>query len=177
MEELHTALNISDKLENVFSKWEIKDKVTTITTDNAKNVVNAVQLISCTRNSNISDVTCAAHRLQLCIHKALKEDSISKTIKLSSSLVGHFKHSNLAKQLLLNKQKQLGMPEQSLLQCCKTRWNSVYLMLELIFKNRYPIIYVITDRTITSTQTAQKLEISEQKWLKIEILVTLLKPF
>lgn len=32
MEERHTALNISEKLENVFSKWKIKDKVTTIIT-------------------------------------------------------------------------------------------------------------------------------------------------
>lgn len=94
-------------------------------------------------------MTCAAHSLQLCIHKALKEDSISEIIKLSSSLVGHFKHSNLAKQSLLNKQNQLGMPELSLLQCCKTRWNSIYLMLERIFKNRCPIINVIADRTIT----------------------------
>jgi len=97
MEERHTALNIFEKLENVFSKWEIQDKVTTVITDNAKNVVNAVQLLSCTRNANTSDVTCAAYSLQLCIHKALKEDSISEIIKLSSSLVGHFKHSNLAK--------------------------------------------------------------------------------
>lgn len=177
MEERHTALNISEKLENVFSKWEIQDKVTTVITDNAKNVVNAVQLLSCTRNANISDVTCAAHSLQLCIYKALKEDSISETIKLSSSLVGHFKHSNLAKQSLLNKQNQLGMPEQSLLQCCKTRWNSIYIMLERIFKNRCPIINVIADRTITPARIAQKLEISEQQWSKIEILVILLKPF
>jgi hypothetical protein len=36
---------------------------------------------------------------------------------------------------------------------------------------------VIAARTITSTQIAQKLEISEQQWLEIEILDTLLKPF
>jgi len=59
-------------------------------------------------------VKCAAHSLQLSINKALKEDSISEIIKLSSSLVGHFKHSNLAKKSLLNKQKQLGMPEQTI---------------------------------------------------------------
>ncbi|CAI6371646.1 unnamed protein product [Macrosiphum euphorbiae] len=114
MEERHTALNIADKLENVFSNWEIKDKVTTVITDNAKNVVNAVQLLSNTTNNNISDVTCAAHSLQLSINKALKEDTISEIINQSSRLVGHFKHSNLAKQSLLNIQKQLGMPEQSL---------------------------------------------------------------
>jgi len=177
-EERHTASNIAEKLENVFSNWKIKDKVTTLITDNnAKNVVNAVQLLSSTTNANISDVTCAAHSLQLAINKALKEDSISEIIKRSSSLVGHFKHSNLAKQSLLNNQKQLGMPEQSLLQCCKTRWNSVYLMLERIFKNRCSICNVISDRSITSTHIAQKLEISEHQWSKIEILVILLKPF
>lgn len=36
---------------------------------------------------------------------------------------------------------------------------------------------MIADRTITSAQITQKLEISEELWLKIEILVTLLKPF
>jgi len=176
MEERHTALNIADKLENVFSSWEIKDKVTTVITDNAKNVVNAVQLLSNTTNTNISDVTCAAHSLQLSINKALKEDLISEIINQSSRLVGHFKHSNLAKQSLLNKQKQLGMPEQSLLQSCKTRWNSIYLMLERIFENRCPISAVMADRSITSTHIAQKLEILEHQWLKIETLVILLKP-
>jgi len=176
MEERHTALNIADKLENVFSNWEIKDKVTTVITDNAKNVVNAVQLLSNTTNNNISDVTCAAHSLQLSINKALKEDTISEILNQSSKLVGHFKHSNLAKQSLLNIQKQLGMPEQSLLQSCKTRWNSIYLMLERIFKNRCPISAVMADRSITSKLIAQKLEISEQQWLKIETLVILLKP-
>jgi len=41
-------------------------------TDNAKNVVNAVQLLSTTTNYNISDVACAAHSLQLSINKTLK---------------------------------------------------------------------------------------------------------
>jgi galactitol-specific phosphotransferase system IIB component len=63
MEERHTTLNISDKLENVLSKWEIKHKVTTVITGNAKNIVNAAQLLSCTRNTNILDVTCVAHIL------------------------------------------------------------------------------------------------------------------
>ncbi|KAL4132406.1 hypothetical protein QTP88_009560 [Uroleucon formosanum] len=177
MEERHTALNIADKLENVFSNWEIKDKVTTVITDNAKNVVNAVQLVSNTTNDNISDVTCAAHSLQLSINKALREDSISEILDQSSKLVGHFKHSNLAKQSLLNKQKQLGMPETSLLQSCKTRWNSIFLMLEHIFKNRCLISAVMADRSVTSTHIAQKFEISEHQWLKIEALVFLLKPF
>lgn len=63
MEEHHIILNIADKLENVFSDWEIKDKVTTVITDNAKKLINAVQLLCNTNNSNILDVTFAAHSL------------------------------------------------------------------------------------------------------------------
>lgn len=59
----HTALNISEKLENVFSKWKIKDKVMTGIADNAKSVINAVQLLYHTKNAKISGVTCAAHSL------------------------------------------------------------------------------------------------------------------
>lgn len=176
MEDRCTALNVAEKLENIFSDWEIKDKVTTVVTNNDKNVANAVQLLSCTANANISDVTCAAHSLQFAINKALEEDEISEIIKHSSSLVGHFRHSNLAKLSLSNRQKQLGMPEQSLLRCCQTRWNSIYLMLERIFKNKYPISNVITDRSITSAHVAQKLEMSECQWSRIGNLVVLLKP-
>lgn len=106
MEKHHIAIDIADKFENVFSNWEIEDKVMTVITDNAKNVINAVQILSrITILVNIWDVTCAAHSLQFIINKALEEDSILEIIREISSLVGHFKHLILAKQSLLNKQK------------------------------------------------------------------------
>jgi len=55
---------------------------TNVNTDNTKNVINAVQSLSNTTNYNISDVTCAAHSLQLSINKALKEDSTFEILNL-----------------------------------------------------------------------------------------------
>jgi len=49
-------------------------------------------------------------------------------------------------------------------------------MLARLLQNITPILNVLTDRTVTSLYIAQKLEIIESKWLKIEILVRLLKP-
>ncbi|KAL5246430.1 hypothetical protein ACI65C_013838 [Semiaphis heraclei] len=144
--------------------------------NNAKNVVNAVKLLHLTINNENMDVTCAAHSLQLAISTALKDKIFSELIKQCSSLVGHFKHSNVAKQSLFKKQEQLGIPHQSLVQYCKTRWNSIYLMLDRLLQNRTSILNVLTDRTVTSLYIAQKLEITESHWLKIEILVSLLKP-
>jgi len=49
-------------------------------------------------------------------------------------------------------------------------------MLDRLLINRTSILNVLTDRTVTSLYIAQKLEITESQWLKIEILVSLLKP-
>lgn len=43
-------------------EWEIKDKVTAIVTNNASNIKLAVT------NSEVTNVTCFAHSLQLCLH-------------------------------------------------------------------------------------------------------------
>jgi len=176
MDERHTAVNLAQKLTCIFDDWEINGKVSTVITDNAKNVVNAIKLLPLTIDNENMDVTCAAHSLQLAISTALKYETFSELIKLCSALVGHFKHSNVAKQSLFKKQEQLGIPHQSLVQCCKTRWNSIYLMLDRLLQNKTSILNVLTDRTITSLYIAQKLEITESQWLKIEILVSLLKP-
>lgn len=176
MEERYTAVNLAEKLMCILDDWEINGKVSTVITDNAKNVVNAVKLLPLTIDNKNMDVTCAAHSLQLAISTALKDETFSELIKQCSALVGHFKHSNVAKQSLFKKQEQLGIPHQSLVQYCKTRWNSIYLMLDCLLQNRNPILNVLTDRTVTSLYIAQKLEITESQWLNIEILVCLLKP-
>lgn len=174
---IYTTVNLAEKLTCILDDWEINGEVTTLITDNAKNIVNAMKLLlPVTINNENMDVTCAAHNLQLAINIALKDETFSELIKQCSILVGHFKHSSVAKLSLLKKQEQLEIPHQSLVQYCKTRWNSIYLMLDRLLKNRRPILNVLTDREITSLYIAQKLKITESQWLKIEILVSLLKP-
>lgn len=85
LEERHTASNLSDQLENTFNKWEINQKVTAVVTDNAKNVLNAVNLLDNITEKN--DVTCAAHTLQLAVNNALKYDKIDNLIQLCSKIV------------------------------------------------------------------------------------------
>lgn len=93
-----------------------------------------------------------------------------------SKIVNHFKHSNLAKHALKNKQTQLGLTEHILIQSCATRWNSVYLMLDRLYTHRCAISNVLADRIVTKSAMAKKLEIVECDWMNIETLVTLLKP-
>jgi len=174
LEDRHTASNLSDQLKITFNKWEIDQKVTAVVTDNAKNVLNAVNLLDNITEKN--DITCAAHTLQLAINKALKYDKIDNLIQLCSKIVCHFKHSNLASQYLKDKQEQLGMPTECLIQSCTTRWNSIFMMLDRIYKNRCPISNVLADRSLTTAAMEHKFEVSEHQWTNIETLIKLLKP-
>ncbi|CAB5386644.1 unnamed protein product [Rhizophagus irregularis] len=62
----HTAQHITESLEEILEKWNLRDKVFTITTDNAANMKKAI--------SNMNAVEwqeCSAHILQLIIGKGL----------------------------------------------------------------------------------------------------------
>lgn len=123
-----------------------------------------------------SGLTCAAHSLQLAVNKTLSDDEIQIILTKSSKIVCHFKHSSIAMKALEKMQEQLNKPKLTLLQYCKTRWSSSFLMLERLYLNRISIMNVFSDRTITVSSIALKLEISESEWSIIEKLLVLLKP-
>lgn len=85
------------------------------------------------------------HSLQLAINYAFREETIQQIIEQCRKVINHFKHSNIVKQALENKQEQLGMPRMTLLQSCSAKWNFTFLMLERLYKNRCPISNVLVD--------------------------------
>ncbi|XP_055855634.1 zinc finger BED domain-containing protein 4-like [Episyrphus balteatus] len=158
----------------ILENWALNEKVMAIVTDNANNAVKAVQSM-CQVNEK-TNLTCAAHTLQLSVKSSISTEYIKKLIEKTSKLVSHFKHSNVAKYGLGEKQKQMDLPVQTLLQSCNTRWDSLYLMLQRLINNRSPIIQVMADRNLTTSVIAEKLEIIEQDWKSIEELVKILRP-
>lgn len=174
IDERHTSENLANKMKNMFEEWKLNDKIIAIVTDNAANIVKAVQSMEQVQEK--SNVTCAAHTLQLSVNNSLSSDDIQFLVTKASKIVGHFKHSNVAKYALKEKQKQLGLPMLTLLQSCNTRWNSTFLMLERLTKNRNPVMNVLADREVTTSAVAKKLEILESEWIAIEDLATVLEP-
>lgn len=76
----------------------------------------------------------------------------------------------------LKKKEQIGLLKTTLYQSCKTRWNSVYLMLERLYLNRCAVFNVLTDKNIKNRSIAEKLEIKETEWTLIDSLIKVLKP-
>lgn len=92
-------------------------------------------------------VSCFAHTLQLAVNAALKSEDVERLISKASSIVRHFKHSTYASKTLLDKQKELNLPQHKLIQTCKTRWNSTYAMLNVLFEQKKAIIAFFENKT------------------------------
>jgi hypothetical protein len=173
LEERHTADNIAKEINEISEEWGIASNLSAVVTDNATNIVNAVSATNVLENKGL---TCAAHSIQLAVNKSLAVEDLANVCTKASKIVGHFRHSNVAAKALEGMQEQLEMKQLSLVQSCKTRWNSTYEMLDRLLINRIPVMNVLNDRTKTTTATAHRLEIFELEWMLIEELVKILKP-
>lgn len=173
--ERHTAVNLTAKLQSVLDHWKLDGKLVTVVTDNAANAKNSVKNLN---GLHINEgLTCAAHSLQLCITKALKNDAAAFVCERATKVVSYFHRSNIATTALELKQEQLGISKLKLIQSCCTRWDSTYHMIERLLVNRGAVINVLSDRSLTNPTTAERLEITEREWSTMEKLKTILKPF
>ena len=168
----HTKDALASQLERVAQDWDIAPKVTAVVHDNASNVktigYDAVGAI---------DMGCAAHTLQLAVNRGLDEcRQITTMIAGASRLVGHFRHSVIATKALEARQESMGQDKKRLIASVKTRWNSVLDMLERLQETRWPVCGVLSDRTLTKWTDASALELKDDQWALIEMLVPCLRP-
>ena len=70
----HTAENVSATLKEMMIEWNIKDKVVGSSTDNGKNIVNAMKILG------IFNMPCVGHTLQLSVLKSFQLGPVSKTL-------------------------------------------------------------------------------------------------
>lgn len=93
--------------------------------------------------------------------------------------MSHFKHSNVAYDAYRSAQNSPNndTPKRKLVQLVKTRWNSVYHMIDRLIEQRSAVTAVLNNRSITSSQIACGLEIAEKEWQLLEELRDCLVPF
>ncbi|XP_038983217.1 zinc finger BED domain-containing protein RICESLEEPER 2-like [Phoenix dactylifera] len=144
----HTGIAIANCILQCLTEWEIEDKVSTITLDNASSNDTAVKVLrdnfaikgKLYFSGKIFHVRCCAHVLNRMVQDGLAEirdviENIRESVKyLKMSPSRLHKFTEIVKQLKLSTSKilQLDVP---------TRWNSTYEMLEsaLEFKPVFPM--------------------------------------
>ena len=166
IEDRHYASACAEHFSAVTTEWGIFDKVTTFSTDNARNVTNAVGLLP------FHHMPCMAHSLQLSVNKGIAESGLDNVLAKCRKIVGHFKHSPANQVELEVQQSQKNMPEKALIQDVVTRWNSTLQMVERLLRNKESVI-----TTLAAPNHTHHLNLlSESEWDKLHTLKMLLHP-
>ncbi|CAG9833257.1 unnamed protein product [Diabrotica balteata] len=162
----HTGENISNILKEIFCRWNILHKITTIVSDNGPNIKCAI--IEFLKKHHHP---CVAHTLNLSVNDALKNNTEFQCIlNKCKKIVGHFNHSALSCNKLKSVQQQMGFPVLKVKQDVTTRWNSTLLMLE-----RLVTIKDALSITMTKIDKAPEF-LDASEWGVIEESLKLLKP-
>ncbi|XP_076052180.1 E3 SUMO-protein ligase ZBED1-like isoform X2 [Oratosquilla oratoria] len=121
----HTSENIADALKEICEEWDLLEKVCCIVTDNASNIVKAVEAM------NVKHLPCFAHSLNLVVQNALKNaNDVKKVQEKVKAIVSFFHNSVKASDKLCAQQVQQGGERKKLIMDVETRWNSTFYMFE-----------------------------------------------
>jgi len=166
IEDRHYTSACAEHFSSVATEWEIFDKVTTFSTDNARNVTAAVGLLP------FQHMPCMAHTLQLSVNKAIAESGLDTVLSKCRKIVGHFKHSPANQTELKVQQSQKNTTQEVLIQDVPTRWNSTLQMIERLLRNKEPVI-----ATLAAPSHKHSLNLlTEAEWEKLRTLKMLLEP-
>lgn len=179
----HTSEVIKETLKEIISEWNISNKVTFITTDNAASMVKAVRLLG--DEFNIERVSCASHTLQLVIGKALTCNIHTQILILRAKRLVHFFSSPKQLEHLIAAQEQLNYPKiYRVVKDVKTRWNSSFYSWQRLLLLKNAIVFLPSklkaDHIRENTNDGKRLErimLTEDEWKLMEGLVKILKRF
>lgn len=120
----HTAANLADMLSRTIEEWGLSSKTPAVVTDNAANMVRAVEILQ------LMHVGCFAHTLNLASQAGLKVPAVSRLLARVRRVATFFHRSTTATKILKDKQKMLQLPAHKLTLDVVTRWNSALAMVE-----------------------------------------------
>ena len=135
----HTAENVAAELSQLLMDWNIREKLTGFTTDNGRNIVNAMEKL------DLLNFPCLGHTLQLSVKKSFDIHAVSKMLSRVRRLVNHFHKSTKSTYKLVEKQQLLDLPQHKLKCDWITRWGSTYNMLERLLEQQQAVRTVLLE--------------------------------
>ena len=174
----HTAERLAAVSRNVVESFGVKEEVVAITHDEAANMVAAGRKLS--DDDGWESTVCMAHQLQTIIRHTLDSSStIQRVLACCRKLLGYFKHSSSATDILHDKQLALKKDQQPLtvVQDVSTRWNSTFYMVRRLLQLRSVLTVVLTDPALTKKKDDRDLFLKESEWRLASDLVLLLEEY
>ncbi|XP_077076835.1 zinc finger BED domain-containing protein 4-like [Siphateles boraxobius] len=130
--ESQTGPEVAQEIHNILEEFKLTGKVIAATVDNAYNM-------DALRNLNFLKVGGFAHTLNLAAQKVYGIQAVTRWCAKIRAVVVWLKCSTMSKTVLREKQQLLNLPEHNVILDVRTRWNSLYLMVER-FVEQFPAI-------------------------------------
>ncbi|KAL2102146.1 hypothetical protein ACEWY4_001314 [Coilia grayii] len=143
----HRSASLAEMLTNAINEWELMSKDPAIVTDNAANMVRAVEIMGLTH------VGCFAHIINLASHAGLKLPNIARLLARVRHIAKFFHRSTTATRVLKEKQKLLQLKEHKLTIDVVTRWNSALEMLERFLEQQPAISAALMSPEVRRNET------------------------
>lgn len=115
---------VAEEIGDVLAEFGVRAKVVAMTVDNAANMDVAAQELQ------IRKLGCCAHTLNLSAQKVYTVQTVAKWSARIWDCVVWIKRSSIVKNVVEEKQRLLGMTVHTAVLDVRTRWNSLYLMVE-----------------------------------------------
>lgn len=129
LDQRHTSQYIAEMLLATCQDWGLdKEHLTAVVTDNAANMVKAVELAF----GKSKHISCFAHTLNLVAEGTMACDKWQSIVKKIKTIVTWFKQSCIASDEL----RKATSAETKLVQSVPTRWNSTYYMVQRLLELR-----------------------------------------
>ncbi len=170
----HTGKQIQEATFKIFQDFSIATKALSITIDNGANQVAAMKLLATTLATklqvNFGTIRCGAHTIALVVNAGLKKFQI--IIDKVRAFIVQIRRSPKKEEELSSLAGKLQVKYKKLIRDVKTRWNSVYSMLESFLANK-----IIITSAVSLYNGNFDLNLTEDEWKEIGIFCDYLKPF
>lgn len=152
----HRGEYIRQIFPTMLKEWNINaQRVLLVLRDSGVNMVKGMRL------AEMPDLSCSAHTLQLIINDGLSSKRVVGDILAKLKRIAtHFNHSIIAQQRLSVIQKEIGVPQHSILQAVPTRWNSTLHMLLRMLEQKRAITANSSDHGHFTCPTADEWDVA-----------------
>ncbi|XP_060719424.1 zinc finger BED domain-containing protein 4-like [Tachysurus vachellii] len=171
--ESHTSEHLSEMLTDAVAEWKLErvNSIIPVTTDNAKNIVNATDLAA----GLGPQIGCFAHTVNLAVKSAISLNQVSRLLEKVRKVVSFFHRSTTAAHALKTKQDMLELPVHKLIHDVTTHSNSRYDMLQCYVEQQAAIYSAIMDKDMKKKVNDIAL-LTESETKLAEGLINILKP-
>ncbi|CAL9685086.1 unnamed protein product [Knipowitschia caucasica] len=165
-----TGIVVAEEIGDILKEFCVFDKVVAVTVDNAANMDVAIKRLQFVK------LGCFAHTLNLAAQSLYSSSLVAQWTAKIRAIIVWMKRSSMAKVVLREKQDVLKLPQHSMILDVRTRWNSLYLMIER-FLEQYPAIQAASlDQRLRKNMERDRLDrLTEGDFTKAEHFIRLMR--